>query len=93
MEEIRWRDTGEIIDDEEIFAVGLPKKLLEEFQSYFHETGILDTVQQLLYNPDSDYDEEESKLWTLNDGHKWSVKRADHWESDMVCLRRLFVTA
>jgi len=28
--------------------------------------------------------QEEGTVWTLKDGHKWSVKRADHWASDMV---------
>jgi hypothetical protein len=85
VEVIRWRDTGDIIDDDEIFALGLPKKLLKEFRTYFEEIGILETVHQLLYkNADADYDSEETKVWTLQDGQKWSVKRADHWETDMV---------
>ena len=96
VETIMWRDTMKVVTDDEIFAVGLPPELLQEFRQYFDRNGILKIVEQLLYDENNtsapgqpehtkqNKDEEEGKTWTLDDGMKWSVKRADHWKSDMV---------
>ncbi|CAB9499563.1 expressed unknown protein [Seminavis robusta] len=95
---IRWRHTLEIVEDDEIFAVGLPPELLQGFRDYFETTGVLDVVNELLYptiNDTAPYQErvpfnltrkqeEEAKVWTMKDGYHWNVKRADHWPTDMV---------
>ena len=96
VETILWRDTMKVVTDDEIFAVGLPPELLQEFRQYFDRNGISKVVEQLLYDENNTSEpgqpkhtkknkaEEERKTWTLDDGKKWSVKRADHWKSDMV---------
>ena len=99
VESILWRDTMKEVNDTEIFAVGLPPEVLQEFRSYFEANGIVDIIDELLYGEDNAYASdhyesemmrweqkqmEQGSVWTLKDGHKWSVKRADHWDTDMV---------
>ena len=96
VERILWRDTFHEVDDNEVFAVGLPPELLQEFRTYFDKNGILKVVEKLLYDKNNtsapgeenhtkvNKAKEESTTWTLDDGKKWSVKRADHWPTDMV---------
>jgi hypothetical protein len=92
VEPLRWRDTLEFVNDDEIFVVGLPQELLQEFRAYFNTTGILDVVDQLLYPQQDDSKrplyrrsaKTKQQLWTLADGHTWNARRADHWPTDMV---------
>jgi len=93
---IRWRDSNTIIQDEEIFAVGLPPELLSEFRRYFDEVGMLNVVQQLLYSNVTNSQQPEghmkkkvtlddtNTIQTLKDGQHWNSRRADHWPTDMV---------
>merc|ERR1712238_371590 len=70
----------------EAYTIALPVQLLEEFQAYIRNDGMMELAQKLLYK-EKRLGEGEHKIHTLNDGMKWGAMNTG-WESntDMIWL-------
>lgn len=79
---VRFRDTLQPIDGAggETFVVGFPPELLEEFQSYVRGSGMMDLAKKLLYR-DKRIRPGEQRLYTLDDGNKWSAMVQGNWDT------------
>lgn len=84
---IRWRDDLAPIDgsDGESFVIGFPPELHEEFKKYVANSGMMDVAHKILYK-EEELQPGEQRLYTLDDGEKWTAMIQGSWDSDMVWL-------
>lgn len=84
---IRWRDDLNPIDgsDGESFVIGFPPELHEEFKKYVANSGMMDVAHKILYK-EEELQPGEQRLYTLDDGEKWTAMIQGSWDSDMVWL-------
>jgi len=87
MEPIRWRDDLSPVDgsDGESFVIGFPPELHEEFKKYVANSGMMNIAHQLLYK-DEPLEQGEQRIFTLDDGEKWTAMVQGSWDTDMVWL-------
>ena len=84
---IRWRDDLSVVDgsDGESFVVGFPPELHEEFKKYVAKSGMMDVAHKILYE-EEELEPGEQRIYTLDDGEKWTAMIQGSWDSDMVWL-------
>jgi hypothetical protein len=84
---IRWRDDLSPVDgsDGESFVVGFPPELHEEFKKYVEKSGMMDVAQSILYK-EKPLEQGDQRIYTLNDGEKWTAMVQGSWDTDMVWL-------
>jgi hypothetical protein len=87
MEPIRWRDDLSPVDgsDGESFVIGFPPELHEEFTKYVANSGMMNIAHRLLYK-DKPLEINEQRIYTLDDGEKWTAMVQGSWDTDMVWL-------
>uniref|UniRef100_A0A7S4ALX4 Prolyl 4-hydroxylase alpha subunit domain-containing protein n=1 Tax=Pseudo-nitzschia australis TaxID=44445 RepID=A0A7S4ALX4_9STRA len=84
---IRWREDLSPVDgpDGESFVIGFPPELHEEFKKYVAASGMMKVAHQILYKED-ELQPEEQRIYTLDDGEKWTAMVQGSWDTDMVWL-------
>lgn len=87
MHPIRWREDLTPVDgpDGETFVIGFPPELHEEFVKYIEKDGMMDVARKLLYE-ETPLKADEQRLYTLDDGEKWTAMVQGNWNTDMVWL-------
>jgi hypothetical protein len=87
MEPIRWREDFSPVDgpDGETFVIGFPKELHEEFTKYIANNGMMSLAKQILYK-DAKFKAREQRIYTLDDGEKWTAMIQGAWNNDMIWL-------
>mmetsp|Transcript_26645 Transcript_26645/g.63514 ORF Transcript_26645/g.63514 Transcript_26645/m.63514 type:complete len:838 (-) Transcript_26645:227-2740(-) len=87
MQPIRWREDLTPVDgpDGESFVIGFPPELHEEFVKYIKEDGMMDVAKSILYEEEA-LEPGEQRIYTLNDGEKWTAMVQGNWNTDMVWL-------
>jgi hypothetical protein len=87
MEPIRWREDFTPIDgpDGESFVIGFPDELHEEFTKYIANNGMMRVAHKLLYK-DETIKSGEQRIYTLDDGEKWTAMVQGSWKNDMIWL-------
>ena len=84
---IRWRDDLTPVDnsDGESFVVGFPPELHQEFKKYVANSGMMDVAHSILYKEEP-LQAGDQRIYTLNDGEKWTAMVQGAWDTDMVWL-------
>ena len=84
---IRWRDNLQPVDGHngESFVIGFPEAMQREFQAYVEKSGMMDVAYKMLYE-EKPLKPGEQRVYTLDDGHKWSGMIQGSWDTDMVWL-------
>lgn len=84
---IRWREDLTPVDgpDGESFVIGFPPELHEEFKKYVARSGMMDVAHKILYE-EEELEAEEQRIYTLDDGEKWTAMVQGSWDTDMVWL-------
>jgi len=84
---IRWRDDLSPVDgsDGESFVVGFPPELHEEFKKYVANSGMMRIAHQILYKEEP-LERGDQRIYTLDDGEKWTAMVQGAWDTDMVWL-------
>lgn len=87
MEPIRWRDDLSPVDgsDGESFVIGFPPELHQEFKKYVANSGMMQVAHRILYK-EKPLREFEQRIYTLEDGEKWTAMVQGAWDTDMVWL-------
>lgn len=87
IEPIRWRDDLSPVDgsDGESFVVGFPPELHEEFKKYVANSGMMKIAHQILYK-ERPLEQGDQRIYTLDDGEKWTAMVQGSWDTDMVWL-------
>jgi hypothetical protein len=92
MQPVRWREDEWSEDpmpvdgpDGETFVVGFPPELHEEFVSYIEKNGMMRVAHEILYREER-LKPKEQRLYTLDDGEKWTAMVQGSWQTDMVWL-------
>jgi hypothetical protein len=78
MERLFWRETKQPVN-REAYVIGLPPQLVNEFQEYIERDGMMEIARKILYENEPSVNHNEHRLYTLNDGMKWSNK-GGRWE-------------
>lgn len=79
-----FRDTKQRLRDEEAFVIGLPPKLLQEFNKYMENNGMLNTAKKIAY--EIERGDKEHELYTLDDGRTWGIMHPTWEGNDMVWI-------
>ena len=84
---IRWREDLTPVDgsDGESFVVGFPPELHEEFKKYVANSGMMRVAHQILYK-ERPLEQGDQRIYTLDDGEKWTAMVQGSWDTDMVWL-------
>eukprot|EP00535_Pseudo-nitzschia_heimii_P010630 CAMPEP_0197177682 /NCGR_PEP_ID=MMETSP1423-20130617/3204_1 /TAXON_ID=476441 /ORGANISM="Pseudo-nitzschia heimii, Strain UNC1101" /LENGTH=864 /DNA_ID=CAMNT_0042627271 /DNA_START=208 /DNA_END=2802 /DNA_ORIENTATION=+ len=84
---IRWREDLSPVDqsDGESFVVGFPPELHEEFKKYVANSGMMRVAHQILYK-EKPLEAGDQRIYTLDDGEKWTAMVQGSWDTDMVWL-------
>jgi hypothetical protein len=87
MEPIRWREDFTPVDgsDGESFVIGFPKELHEEFTKYISNNGMMRVAHKILYK-EKEIKPGEQRIYTLDDGEKWTAMVQGSWKNDMIWL-------
>jgi hypothetical protein len=87
MEPIRWREDLSPVDgsDGESFVIGFPPELHEEFKKYVANSGMMNIAHQILYK-ERTLEQGDQRIYTLDDGEKWTAMVQGSWDTDMVWL-------
>ncbi|KAG7374770.1 hypothetical protein IV203_013865 [Nitzschia inconspicua] len=87
MEPIRWREDFSPVDgsDGETFVIGFPKELHEEFTKYIANNGMMQVAHRLLYK-EKEFEPYEQRIYTLDDGERWTAMIQGTWDNDMIWL-------
>jgi hypothetical protein len=87
MEPIRWREDLTPVDgpDGESFVIGFPEELHEEFTKYIANNGMMRVAHNLLYKEKA-IEAGEQRIYTLDDGEKWTAMVQGNWKNDMIWL-------
>ncbi|KAL3918054.1 MAG: hypothetical protein SGILL_004424 [Bacillariaceae sp.] len=87
MEPIRWREDYSPVDgaDGESFVIGFPPELHQEFTKYIADNGMMGLAHQILYKDDA-FEVGEQRIYTLDDGEKWTAMIQGAWNNDMIWL-------
>jgi hypothetical protein len=84
---VRWRQDYTAVDgpDGETFLIGFPKELHEEFTKYIEKNGMMRLAHQILYR-DAEFKSGEQRIYTLDDGERWTAMIQGSWDNDMIWL-------
>ncbi len=84
---IRWREDLTPVDgsDGESFVVGFPPELHEEFKRYVANSGMMNVAHSILYKEEP-LEQGDQRIYTLDDGEKWTAMVQGAWDTDMVWL-------
>ncbi len=84
---IRWREDLTPVDgsDGESFVVGFPPELHEEFKKYVANSGMMKVAHSILYKEEP-LELGDQRIYTLDDGEKWTAMVQGSWDTDMVWL-------
>ena len=87
MRPILWRDDLSPVDgpDGESFVIGFPPELHQEFAKYVANSGMMKIAHSLLYKEEP-LEMGEQRIYTLDDGEKWTAMVQGSWDTDMVWL-------
>jgi ShK domain-like len=95
MQPVRWREDKSLSNlnpnpavdgpDGETFLIGFPPELHEEFLTYIGNNGMMRVAHELLYKEEK-LGKGEQRLYTLDDGEKWTAMVQGAWKTDMVWL-------
>jgi hypothetical protein len=87
MRPILWREDLSPIDgpDGESFVIGFPPELHEEFTKYVANSGMMKIAHQILYK-EKPLEQGDQRIYTLDDGEKWTAMVQGSWDTDMVWL-------
>ena len=87
MRPILWREDLTPIDgpDGESFVIGFPPELHEEFTKYVANSGMMELAHQILYK-EKPLEQGDQRIYTLDDGEKWTAMVQGSWGTDMVWL-------
>lgn len=84
---IRWREDLTPVDgsDGESFVIGFPPELHEEFKKYVANSGMMQVAHSILYKEEP-LEQGDQRIYTLEDGEKWTAMVQGSWDTDMVWL-------
>jgi len=87
MKPILWREDLTPVDgsDGESFVIGFPPELHEEFTKYVANSGMMKIAHQILYKEEP-LEQGDQRIYTLDDGEKWTAMVQGSWDTDMVWL-------
>merc|ERR1712238_203238 len=87
MKPILWREDLSPVDgsDGESFVIGFPPELHEEFTKYVANSGMMKIAHQILYKEEP-LEQGDQRIYTLDDGEKWTAMVQGSWDTDMVWL-------
>eukprot|EP00537_Pseudo-nitzschia_pungens_P014558 CAMPEP_0172383302 /NCGR_PEP_ID=MMETSP1061-20121228/1197_1 /TAXON_ID=37318 /ORGANISM="Pseudo-nitzschia pungens, Strain cf. pungens" /LENGTH=837 /DNA_ID=CAMNT_0013111495 /DNA_START=154 /DNA_END=2667 /DNA_ORIENTATION=- len=87
MHPLRWREDLTPVDgsDGESFVIGFPPELHKEFLEYVEKSGMMKVAHQILYKEEGLVPDEQ-RIYTLDDGEKWTAMIQGSWDTDMVWL-------
>jgi hypothetical protein len=82
---LRWKSTGLQVNGEEgeSFVIGLPPELLQEFEIFMANNGLMDVARKILYEEEP-LEYGEHRLYQLKDGQNWAAMVQGSWDTDMV---------